>query len=242
MPAFVKDEKAWADAKAAVHKQYPKLTEDDDRFWKLCNTVYHKMVGGTEKSYAPFVVIKSKRIVARRTFQGIPIAIETPAGQYRHWYDPFIDQHGKTRMEEVDYGEITGAPGLDGDNLDCFVGKHEDAPNAYLVMIRKPPAFTDNDEMKVFLGFRNQADALAQFQLCYSDPRFIGEVKAIPITEFRMRVLTGETMKSQGNGLWIALKRSLLWLRRQPKQPRLVLTKSRAPQLVVRQGRMGDAR
>lgn len=228
MPAFVRtkrDEKKWTEAKAAVRKQYPALTEDNDRFWALCNTIYHKMIGTAEKSRSVVVVRKAKRIVGHTSFQGIPIAIETPAGHERHWVDPFNGTEGKTRMEEVSYGEIIGSPGLDGDFLDCFIGPEQDAPYAYLVMIRKPPEFLEDDELKCFLGFRSQEDVLAQFQLCYSDPRFVGSIRQMPINEFRLRVLTGETIKSSrtvkvvrqpqiavNRGGWVLLKGALLWI------------------------------
>ncbi|KKW13344.1 MAG: hypothetical protein UY48_C0002G0035 [Candidatus Gottesmanbacteria bacterium GW2011_GWB1_49_7] len=53
MPAFIKtakDEAAWAEAKAAVRKQYPDLSEDDDRFWRLVNAIYQKMAGKVAKA------------------------------------------------------------------------------------------------------------------------------------------------------------------------------------------------
>ena len=143
------------------------------------------------------LVIGGKRIVKRLTFQGIPIAIETPEGKERFWHDPFARLHGSTRMEGVSYGEIPCSLGLDGDALDVFVGKHEDAPYAYLVMIKQPPDFVTDDEIKVFLGFRSQDEALMQFYLCYGDPRFVGSVQAVPIAEFRLRCLVGETFKSK---------------------------------------------
>ena len=49
MPAFIKsekDEKVWSRAKSLVHKQYPDISEDSDNFWKLANSVYHKIRKG----------------------------------------------------------------------------------------------------------------------------------------------------------------------------------------------------
>jgi hypothetical protein len=54
------DEAAWERAKRATHKQYPDLSEDSDRFWKLCTTIFNSMKDGggapsdgdTEKSLA----------------------------------------------------------------------------------------------------------------------------------------------------------------------------------------------
>lgn len=49
MPAFIKsekDEKVWSRAKSLVHKQYPDISEDSDNFWKLTNSIYHKILKG----------------------------------------------------------------------------------------------------------------------------------------------------------------------------------------------------
>lgn len=147
----------------------------------------------SSKRYFPVILQKSR---AEITFQGIPIHIETPAGGYRAWRDAHNGTSGATRMEQVAYGEIPGAPGLDGDYLDVFVGPEKDAPMVYLVMIKKAPTYQDDDEWKCFLGFRNESDVTATFQLCYSDPRFLGYIRQMPISEFREQVLSGALIKS----------------------------------------------
>ena len=43
-----KAEKAWSDAKAAAHKQYPDLSEADDKFWAIVTTITKKMLGVKE--------------------------------------------------------------------------------------------------------------------------------------------------------------------------------------------------
>ena len=55
MPAFIKtqkDEKIWSRAKSLAHKSYPDLSEDNEDFWKLTNSIYHKIrnVGGVRKN------------------------------------------------------------------------------------------------------------------------------------------------------------------------------------------------
>lgn len=41
-----KDEGKWDDAKKAAHKAYPELGEENERFWKIVQTIYESM-GGT---------------------------------------------------------------------------------------------------------------------------------------------------------------------------------------------------
>jgi len=43
------DEKLWEKAKAKVRKEYPKLTEDDDEFWKIVVSIFKNMKGGGEQ-------------------------------------------------------------------------------------------------------------------------------------------------------------------------------------------------
>lgn len=38
-----RDEAAWTKAKGIIHKQYPNMSEDNDSFWKLVQTVYQNM-------------------------------------------------------------------------------------------------------------------------------------------------------------------------------------------------------
>lgn len=40
-----KDEAAWDRATAQVHKEYPELSEDDERFWKIVQEIYGNMAG-----------------------------------------------------------------------------------------------------------------------------------------------------------------------------------------------------
>lgn len=41
-----RDEQLWERAKRAVHKQYPKISEKDSKFWKLVVAIYLKMKQG----------------------------------------------------------------------------------------------------------------------------------------------------------------------------------------------------
>lgn len=164
---------------------------------------------------APTFFAKRKRRL-EITFQGIPIHIETPAGSYREWVDPHNNTSGRTRMEGVHYGEIPSAPGLDGDPLDVFVGPHQDAKYAYLIMIRKAPDFREDDELKTVLGVRSRDEATAIFHLAYSDPRFIGSIREMPIGEFRQKVLNGVLIKSFSESQGKPQRNQLVLLKKNP--------------------------
>jgi len=43
-----RDEKLWRRAKAATRKQYPYISEDSDRFYKITMTIYQNMKKGSK--------------------------------------------------------------------------------------------------------------------------------------------------------------------------------------------------
>ncbi len=130
---------------------------------------------------------KAHKLVARIKFRGLPISIETGKGQYRHWYDPHCDKHGKTKMKHA-YGYIRRTKGLDGDHVDVFVGPNEKATHVYVVMTKKAPDFKELDEEKCMLGFDSEEAARAAFASAYDKPGFFHSIKAVPFETFEKRV------------------------------------------------------
>jgi hypothetical protein len=122
----------------------------------------------------------------RVEWQGLTIAIENPAGSVRRGRD----RDGKpweVRMLYA-YGEILGTTGVDGDPVDVFLGPDMDAPTVYVVHQRKMGQWKEYDEDKCMLGFSSESDAVSAFLACYSDPRFLGPVAAMPVAEFLTKV------------------------------------------------------
>ncbi len=130
---------------------------------------------------------KAHKLHARVTFRGLPISIETAKGDYRHWYDPHADKHGKTKMPHA-YGYIRRTKGLDGDHVDVFVGPNEKATHVHVVMTKKAPDFKELDEEKCMLGFDSEEDARAAFAAAYDKPGFFHSIKSIPFAAFEKRV------------------------------------------------------
>lgn len=94
----------------------------------------------------------------------------------------------KTRMK-VPYGYIRGTRGMDGDEVDVFVGPSVNAKFAYVIMIKKQPEFVKDDEEKIMLGFDSAKAAREMFDKHYeNDSRFFGRMRAIPMEEFKQRV------------------------------------------------------
>lgn len=123
----------------------------------------------------------------RIRFAGLPISIENPAGSVRSG----TSRGGKSWSIKMkfDYGYIRGTLGEDGDQYDVFVGPEEDAPNVYIVNTMAPPSFTKPDEQKAMLGFPSEGAAREAYLAHYDDPRFFGSILAMPIAEFKAKVM-----------------------------------------------------
>lgn len=123
----------------------------------------------------------------KRRFQGLLISIENRKGSVRSGVDP-NGHEWRTKMH-CDYGYIRGSLGVDGDQVDCYVGPDKDADTAYVVHQRKAGKWTEFDEDKVMLGFTSEDAAKSAYLKQYDDPRFLGPITAMPMDEFKRKVL-----------------------------------------------------
>lgn len=121
-------------------------------------------------------------------FQGLDITIENPRGTIRSGRD--AGGHEWAVGMQHHYGYIRGTLGVDGDHLDCYIGPQANASHAYVVHQRRPPDFKKYDEDKVMLGFGSEDAARAAYLFHYDDPRFLGDVTAIPMAEFKSKIRT----------------------------------------------------
>lgn len=130
-------------------------------------------------------------------FQNLPIAIENDKGQYRYWYDPDAKEHGKTCML-YPYGYVEGTLGLDGDEVDVFVGPHKDSERVFIITQLKRFAFEEIDEQKVMLGFNNPVEAKTAYLQHFNNARFFGTMKEMTISEFKYKLKSekGKLIKS----------------------------------------------
>lgn len=120
-------------------------------------------------------------------FQGLEISIENPSGSVRKGVDR--DGHEwRTRMVHA-YGYIRGSKGVDKDHVDCYIGPNLDASHAYIVHQRKAGQWDRYDEDKVMLGFDTEVQAKTAYLKHYDDPRFLGPVTALPMDEFKRKVM-----------------------------------------------------
>ena len=123
--------------------------------------------------------------------QGLDITIENPRGSLREGVD---DGGNKWRTGMVHhYGYIKKTLGVDGDHVDCFLGPNHAAPTVFVITTSRPPSFRKVDEQKCMIGFNTESEARSAFQMHYDDPRFLRSLVAMPMAEFKAKVLATRT-------------------------------------------------
>ena len=107
-------------------------------------------------------------------YQGIPIDVETAAGEYREG----VDEAGKAWRVKMPahYGEARGTIGSDGDAVDVFVGPDPFSPWAFVCQTKNPKTGA-YDETKTALGYQTQAEATAMLRSAYDVPVLMGVTK-----------------------------------------------------------------
>jgi DNA topoisomerase IB len=110
---------------------------------------------------------KSIRENRKIVFQGLPIIIEQPVGSTRQWKTP-EGETGETKFL-IAYGYIDGTQGMDGDEIDVFVGPDPSAENVYVIEQQNRNTGT-YDEQKCMLGFANEREAEIAYRNHYDNP------------------------------------------------------------------------
>ena len=132
-------------------------------------------------------LVKARKLAYRTLWQGIPVSVENRRGSVRHWYDPHTGKNGRTKLEHP-YGYFRGTKGMDGDAVDCFLGPDENATHAYVVTQMKAPNFKEVDEQKIMLGFDDPETAKRAYLKHYTNVKFFGSMRAVPMHQFRLEL------------------------------------------------------
>jgi len=133
-------------------------------------------------------LLENRKLHYRTKFQDIPISVENRKGSIRRGKDP--DGNDWATKHKRPYGYIPGTRGVDGDELDVFVGPDKDAAYAYVIHINDPKS-GEYDEDKVMLGFSTQEAAVKCFRDHYDEPhKFFDGVDAIPMWKLSKKVFT----------------------------------------------------
>lgn len=110
-------------------------------------------------------------------WHGLTISIENEPGSVRK------GKGWQTNMLYA-YGYINRSLGVDGDQIDVYVGMDESASMVYVVHQRQAGDWDKYDEDKCMLNFSTEAAARAAYLKHYDDPRFLGPITAMPVDKF----------------------------------------------------------
>lgn len=119
---------------------------------------------------------------------GLGIAIENPVGSIRSG----VDENGVPWEIQMDhaYGFIMNTEGMDGEEIDVFVGPYQNSENVYVITIRDPK---EGVEDKVFLGYRSGKEAMDTFESHYSNPYdFVDKVSEYTLAQFLQAISSGK--------------------------------------------------
>jgi hypothetical protein len=119
-------------------------------------------------------------------FQGLSICIENDIGSVRSGVSR--DGIAWSVTMTCPYGYIEGTEGVDGDHVDCFIGPNSEAKTAYVIHTNDNTG-RNYDEDKCMLGFDGPEQALQAFLDNYNDAKFFRHIEALPMAEFKEKVL-----------------------------------------------------
>jgi len=134
------------------------------------------------------------KLHGRMSINGVPISVENRAGSVRMGTSP-EGIPWRTVMKDH-YGYFPGVPGVDGDDLDVFVGplarklqetKGKDGHFDKVWVVHAKDQKTGRfDEDKVMFGYPTKEAAVSAFRRHYDDPdKFIGPVNEYTLDKFK---------------------------------------------------------
>lgn len=118
-------------------------------------------------------------------FQGLNIVIENKKGTTRSG----IDSDGNAWEIEMKfpYGYVRRTEGVDGDEVDVYVGDNRESDKVFIVH-QNVPETGEFDEDKVMLGFDSGEEAKSAYLDHYDNPKFFGTMDEMSFTEFKERL------------------------------------------------------
>lgn len=132
-------------------------------------------------------------------YGNIPIRIEQEVGSIREGYDS-DGNHWQTPFEN-EYGYFESTIGVDGDEVDVYLGEFLDTDIVYIIHQRDPVS-GDYDEDKVMMFFQSPEEAKKAYQKHYDRPGMFGGMTEVDIAQFRrlLRDRKGSKLTSAGIG------------------------------------------
>lgn len=126
---------------------------------------------------------KKRWLHHREFFQDMPVSIEYEKGGKR------VSSDGKWSTDmKAHYGYLRGTRGVDGDEVDVYVGDDAEAKNAYIVhQLRYDGERYDED--KVILGVSSKEKA-EELYLEHMPKKYLGSISVLPIDQFKRAMMS----------------------------------------------------
>lgn len=126
-------------------------------------------------------------------WNGLTIRIENPKGSVRKGMKPDGSVAWQSKMHH-DYGYIVGTTGVDGDEIDVFIGPDLSSELVYVVdqIDQTTGAF---DEHKCVMGANSKDEARTIYLKAYSDGWKPGKITAMTFDQFKVWVRDGRKRK-----------------------------------------------
>jgi hypothetical protein len=123
------------------------------------------------------------------TYQGLPICIENKKGTIRKGVEP----NGKPWSIKMpfSYGYVDGTKGVDGDEVDVFIGPNPQATHVFIVHQKQnKPGKAKYDEDKCFLGWDSADEAKKAYHSAYNNVNLFHSMTMMSIDEFKEKLGT----------------------------------------------------
>lgn len=130
---------------------------------------------------------KYYKLEGRTRFQGMPVSIENQVGSVRSGTAP-DGKKWQTKMKAA-YGYLRGTRGVDGDELDVFIGGNADSDKVF-VMHMLDPKTGRYDEDKCILGVNSKTEARKLIREHYDSPKFLGEITEMSLNDFKRTAMS----------------------------------------------------
>lgn len=134
------------------------------------------------------------KLQKKYTYQGLPICIENKKGSVRKGVEP----NGKPWSIKMpfDYGYVADTKGVDGDEVDVFIGPNKKATHVFVVHQKQnKPGNAIYDEDKCFLGWDSADEAKKAYHSAYNNVDLFHSMTMMTFAEFKEKLETFEGKK-----------------------------------------------
>lgn len=165
--------------------------EDFHKYWQRALKAFKQV--DTDASHEQRESMRAR--VGKLHIHGLDCRIEYPPGSFRSG----VSKDGKKWSRKVNgaYGRIKRTSGLDGEQLDFWLGEHPESQLVFVITQLKSDGSID--EHKAIIGTRNYKEAknlyLSNFPKDWAE-KHLGEIRGFTMKDFKEWVKTNAPIKN----------------------------------------------